>query len=58
MKMPKKVIQVGNTRYWINSVDDAVSMIRDLLKQGYSISQISNLTGINERWIRRYLNNY
>ncbi|MFP3492020.1 MAG: helix-turn-helix domain-containing protein [Vulcanisaeta sp.] len=58
MISPKKVIQVGNTKYYINTPDDARSMIMDLMRQGYTISEISELTGISERWIRRYINNY
>jgi len=58
MNFPKKIVQVGQTKYWLNTPDDVRAMIVDLLKQGYSISKIAELTGISERWIKRYLNNY
>ena len=58
MNFPKKVITVNGTRYYINGPDDMSSMIHDLLKKGYSLDKISQLTGIEKRWIKRYLNNY
>jgi len=58
MNFPKKIVEVEGTKYWINTPDDMSSMIRDLLKKGYSIERIAQLTGIDKKWIKRYLNNW
>jgi len=58
MNFPKKIVQVGQTKYWLNTPDDVRAMIVDLLKQGYTLEKISELTGIDKKWIKRYLNNY
>ncbi|ARQ96415.1 terminase small subunit [Sulfolobus islandicus rod-shaped virus 8] len=50
-----KVVQVQNTRYFIQDKDDLISVTHELARQGYSISQIAQVLGISERQVRKYL---
>jgi len=50
-----KVIQVGQTKYYVNGKDDLISVSHELAKKGYSIAQIASLLGISERTARKYM---
>jgi len=50
-----KVVQVGNSRYYISSRDDEVSLVHQLIKQGYSIQQIAQFLGISEKKVKKYM---
>jgi transposase-like protein len=50
-----KVIQVGQTKYYVNGKDDMISVAHELAKRGYSISQIAQALGISERTVRKYM---
>jgi DNA-binding NarL/FixJ family response regulator len=50
-----KIVQVGNSRYYISSRDDEVSLAHQLIKQGYSIQQIAKFLNISERQVKRIL---
>jgi len=50
-----KEVKVGNSRYYISSRDDEISVIHELVQKGYSISQIASLLNISERKIKKYL---
>jgi len=51
-----KVVQVGNSRYYVQDEDDLISLVHELLSKGYSLSQIAQTLGVSERKVRRYLN--
>jgi len=51
-----KVVQVRNTRYFIQDEDDLISLVHQLIKENYSISEIAQILNISERKVRRYLN--
>ena len=50
-----KVIQVGNSRYYIQNRDDMISLSHELVRQGKSITEIARLLGIKESTVKRYL---
>jgi len=50
-----KVVQVGNSRYYVQSRDDMVSLAHQLSREGYSISEIAKILGVTERTVRKYL---
>ncbi len=50
-----KVVNVNGSRYYIQNKDDVIYVIHELIKMGYTITQIANLLGINERTVKRYL---
>jgi len=50
-----KVVQVQNTRYFIQDKDDEINLVHKLARQGYSISQISQILGVSERIVKRYM---
>ena len=50
-----KVVSVNGSRYYISSRDDEVSLVHQLIKQGYSIQQIAQFLGISEKKARKYL---
>jgi len=50
-----KVVQIGTSRYYIQSKDDEVSLAHQLVKQGYSIVQIAKILGVSERVVRKYM---
>jgi len=50
-----KVVQVGNSRYYVQDEDDLVSITHELTQKGYSISQIASLLNISERKVKKML---
>jgi len=50
-----KVVQVGQTKYYIQTKDDLINLAQQLTRQGYNISQIADLLGVTERTVKRYL---
>ena len=50
-----KTIKVGSTTYYINSRDDLISIVHELIKKGYSITEIASFLGVTERTVRKYL---
>jgi len=50
-----KVVQVQNTRYFIQDKDDEINLVHELARQGYSISQIAKILGVSEKQVRKYL---
>jgi len=50
-----KVIQVGNSRYYIQNKDDMISLSHELARQGYSTTEIADILGVTERTVRKYL---
>jgi len=50
-----KTIVVGNTKYYVQTRDDMVSIAHELAKKGYNISQIADLLGVTEKTVLRYL---
>jgi hypothetical protein len=50
-----KVIQIGNSRYYVQDEDDLISLVHQLVQKGYSVNQITSLLNISERKIKKYL---
>jgi len=50
-----KEVKVGSTTYYIQDEDDLISLTHQLVKQGYSISQIASFLGITEKKVRKML---
>ena len=50
-----KVVQVGNSRYYISSRDDEINIAHELARKGFSIAQISQILGVSEKQVRKYL---
>jgi len=51
-----RIVQVGNSRYYIQDEDDLVSLVHQLVSEGYSLSQIANFLNVSERKVRNMLN--
>jgi len=51
-----KTINVNGTKYYIQTKDDLISLVHQLVKQGYSVQQIAKLLDVTERTVRKYLN--
>jgi Fic family protein len=50
-----KVIQVGNSRYYIQSKDDMISLAHQLSREGYDAAEIARILGVKESTVRKYL---
>ncbi len=50
-----KTIKVGQTKYYIESSDDMISLAHQLIRQGYTVSEIANVLGVSEKTVRKYL---
>ncbi|ARQ96675.1 terminase small subunit [Sulfolobus islandicus rod-shaped virus 5] len=51
-----KTVQIGQTRYYIQSRDDMVSLSHELARKGYSISEIAKILGVTERQVKKFMN--
>ncbi|CAG38866.1 hypothetical protein [Sulfolobus islandicus rudivirus 1 variant XX] len=51
----KKMVQVGNVRYFIESEDDVVSVVHELARKNYSVQQIAGFLGVSVRKVKQYL---
>ena len=51
-----RIVQVGNSRYYIQDEDDLVSLVHQLVSKGYSLSQIAKTIGVSERKVRNMVN--
>ena len=50
-----KVVQVGQTKYYIEGKDDMISIVHELAQKGYSIEEIAKIFGISRRKVIQYL---
>jgi len=50
-----KVVQVGNSRYYVQSRDDLISLSHQLARQGYTVQQIASILGVTEKTVKKYL---
>ncbi len=50
-----KVIQVGQTKYYVQSRDDLISLSHELARKGYSLSQIASFLGVSERQVKKFM---
>ncbi|CAC87276.1 hypothetical protein [Sulfolobus islandicus rod-shaped virus 2] len=54
-KKMQKVVQVGQTRYFVESEDDLISVTHELARKGFTVEKIASLLGVSVRKVRRYL---
>ena len=50
-----KTINVNGTRYYINTKDDLVFLTHELVKSGYSITEIASILGVRESTVKKYM---
>ena len=50
-----KVVSVNGSRYYISSRDDEISIAHELARKGFNIAQISQILGVSERVVKRYM---
>ena len=50
-----KVVQIGQTKYYVRGKEDAISVAHEMAKSGYSISEIARALGVRESTVRKYL---
>ena len=50
-----KVVQIGNSKYYVSSRDDLVSLTHQLVKEGYSIAEIADILGVTEKTVKKYM---
>ena len=50
-----KTVVVGQTKYEIRNKDDVISLAHELIRKGYSVSQIAKILDVTERTVRKYL---
>ena len=50
-----KVVQVGQTKYYVQSKDDLISLSHQLAKQDYSVEEIARILGVRESTVKKYL---
>ncbi|CAQ58478.1 terminase small subunit [Stygiolobus rod-shaped virus] len=50
-----KIVQIGGSRYFIHNKDDERNLVRELVAQGYSLQQISEILGVKIQKIIKYL---
>jgi len=51
-----KTINVNGVRYFIQDKEDMISVVHELVRQGYSLSQISSFLNMSERKVRNMIN--
>jgi len=51
----KKIVEVGKSKYTIEDEVDAVNVVHELAKKGYTPSEIAYLVGIPRNLVRKYL---
>jgi len=50
-----KIVQIGTSKYFVQDKDDEINLIHELVKQGYSISQIAQFLRITEKKVSKIL---
>jgi predicted transcriptional regulator len=50
-----KVVSVNGSRYYISSRDDEINIAHELARKGFSIAQISQILGVSERQVKKYM---
>ena len=50
-----KIVVVGQTKYYIQSRDDMISLAHQLAREGKSIAEIAQILGISVKTVKRYL---
>ena len=50
-----KTIVVGNTKYYIQTKDDLISLTHELAKKGYNEEEIARILDVSVRTVRKYL---
>jgi len=51
----KKVVKIGNAKYYVESEDDLIFLVHMLARQGYTIREISYILGISREDVQKYL---
>jgi len=51
----KKIVQVGKAKYTIEDEVDAINVVHELAKKGYTASEIAFLVGIPRNLVIKYL---
>ena len=56
MSMPKKIIKIGRTQYWIYTKDDVIDAVKDAYQRGHSVEEIAEALHISVKTVIKYLN--
>ena len=51
----KRIIRIGKTRYEVETEDDLITIVHVLAHQGFTVSEISYITGIPKEKVLEYL---
>ncbi len=51
----KRIVEIGGSRYYIQSEDDLIFLVHKLAKEGYDISSIAKILHVKESVVRKYL---
>ena len=58
MNMPKKIVQIGRTKYWIYNKDDVISAVHNAWREGHSVEEIAEALHISKKKVIEYLEEY
>jgi len=51
----KRVVRIGNAKYYIESQDDEIFLVHSLACMGYSVEEIARFLKISEKKVFEYL---
>ena len=51
----KKVVRIGNAKYYVQSRDDEIFLAHTLACMGYSVEEIARILKVNEKKVFEYL---
>ena len=51
-----KTINVNGSRYYIQDKEDEITIVHQLISQGFTVSQIAQILNISERKVRNMIN--
>jgi len=51
-----KTINVNGVRYYIQDKEDEITIVHQLISQGFTVSQIAQILNISERKVRNMIN--
>ena len=55
MNMPKRIIRIGRSQYWIYTKDDVIDAIHRAYRDGHSIEEIAEVLHISKKKVIEYL---
>jgi DNA-binding NarL/FixJ family response regulator len=50
-----KVVNINGSRYYIEDKEDEITVVHQLISQGYTVSQIAQIMGVTQKTVKKYM---